>query len=304
MWSVNGGRRAWVLNLDAEHELEARGNYAPTLHLKALVARESARLVGQLVAHGDVIVTEELLASGGKAAEAARGLPGYAWSPTPSATKLLVRAGAIPVAAPAVAVLRTVNERAFAALVREPLAKSSFEKRVVGSIDAALLELSRPAPEGWLVRRAFGAAGRGRRRLRSGIPSEGERAWLDASLRRGALVIEPWVRVTVEHTRSAWIERDGTTSISPPCFQATTEHGAWLRTELAPRGDVSREDDARLEEAVAVAGEALARAGYFGPFGIDAYRHQLPGSTKTVLNPLSEINARFTMDWATAMRIR
>jgi hypothetical protein len=305
MWSVNEGRRAWVLNLDAEHELEARGNYAPTLHLKRLVARESARLVGELVAPDDVIVTEGLLAAGGEAAEAARGLPGFAWSPTPRALRLLTRAGALPVAAPAVEILRAVNERAFAALVREPLSKSSFAKHVVDSLDAALLQLSLPAPDGWLVRRAFGAAGRGRRRLRAGLPSEDERAWLAASLRRGALVIEPWVRVTLEHTRSAWITRDGTTSISPPCFQATTEHGAWTRTELAPRGDVSREDDVRLEEAVARAGSELAQAGYFGPFGIDAYHHHAPGTTKTVLNPLSEINARFAMDWATAMqRIR
>ena len=53
------------------------------------------------------------------------------------------------------------------------------------------------------------------------------------------------------------------------------------------------------------AAEVLARAGYFGPFGIDAYRHRAQdGSARTVLNPLSEINARFTMDWALAMNRR
>jgi len=298
---MNASPRAWVLNLDAEHELEARMHYAPTLHLKALVARESPRLLGQLVGVDDVVVTEDLLARGGEAASAARGLPGFAWSPTPRALALLRRAGAIPVAAPPLAVLRCVNERAFAARVREPLAKSSFEKHAVDSLDAALARLAAPAPDGWLVRRAFGAAGRGRRRLRSGIPTEGERAWLAASLRRGALVIEPWVRVTVEYTRSGWVRRDGSTVISPPCFQATTEHGSWTHTERAERGAVAREDDARLEEAVEVAGTALARAGYFGAFGIDAYRHRAPGGVATVLNPMSEINARFTMDWATAM---
>jgi len=90
--------------------------------------------------------------------------------------------------------------------------------------------------------------------------------------------------------------------ISAPCFQQTTREGAWTGTERAGAGEVSREDDSELEAAVAAAGAALARAGYFGPFGIDAYRHRaLDGSARTVLNPLSEVNARFTMDWALAL---
>jgi hypothetical protein len=160
-----------------------------------------------------------------------------------------------------------------------------------------------PARDGWLVRRTFGAAGRGRRRLHAGNPSAAERAWIEASLRLGPLVIEPWVRVTREYTRSAWVQRNGDIVISAPCFQETTEHGAWTRTERAGRGEVAREDDARLEEAVAAAGAALAQAGYFGPFGIDAYRHRAHDRDIEVLNPLSEINARFTMDWTTAMGV-
>ena len=301
MTSESPTPRAWVLNLDAEHELEAARSYAPTLHLKQLVARERQRLIGQLVGPHDVLVTEELLQGGRDAARLARGLPGFAWSPTPTALALLKRAGAIPIAAPPLEVLRSVNARGFAASVRAPLAGSSFAKHTVDSIDAALTQLAKPATDGWLVRRTFGAAGRGRRRLRAGLPTTDERAWLAASLRRGTLVIEPWVSVTVEYTRSAFVRPDGAITISPPCFQATTEHGAWTRTERAELGGVSREDDVRLEEAVALAGAALARAGYFGPFGIDAYRHKLPGGVASVLNPLSEINARFTMDWATAM---
>jgi hypothetical protein len=72
-----------------------------------------------------------------------------------------------------------------------------------------------------------------------------------------------------------------------------------VRTAEAERGAVRHDDDRRLEEAVAAAGAALARAGYFGPFGIDAFRHR--GREGEVLNPLSEINARFTMDWLTGM---
>lgn len=300
---MSRGPRAWVLNLDAEHELAAvGGRYAPTRHLRSLVARERRRLFGSLVAPHDVVLGEVE----SEADERARGLPGFAWSPTPRARARLAAAGACPVAAPPVEVLRAVNARPFAAAVRAPLAEGGFAKHVAATLDEALALLARPAPEGWLVRRAFGAAGRGRRRITAGAPDEAERAWLAASLRQGPLVFEPWVRVLRETTRSAFLTSDGDVVISPPCFQATTPEGAWVRTERAERGAVSRADDARLAEAVEAAGAALARAGYFGPFGIDAYRHALPGrgGARGVLNPLSEINARLTMDWITGMGAR
>jgi hypothetical protein len=284
-----------VLNLDAEHELEARGRYQPTQHVLAIVERERKSLVGSLVGPQDVVL-------GLDDPERARGLKGVAWSPTPRALAALRAAGAEPAAAPALEVLRAVNARPFAAAVREPLQRASFEKRVVLALEDVLAELALPAPLGWLVRRTFGAAGRGRRRIAAGRPSPADVAWLEASLRLGPLVVEPWVEVTREYTRSAFVDASGTVRISAPGIQQTTREGAWTGTQLAGVGEVAREDDAELEAAVQAAGAALARAGYFGPFGIDAYRHRaLDGSAGSVLNPLSEINARYTMDWALAL---
>ena len=288
-------RRAWVLNLDAEHELAAGGRYAPTRHLAAIVARESRRLLGDLVAPGDVVLRPDAVARG---EQSAAGLEGLAWSPTPRALALLEAAGARPPGAPPLGVLREVNARSFAAAVRAPLAGPSFAKRLALDLEQALALLSQPAPAGWLVRRAFGAAGRGRRRVTAGPQDQPTRAWLAAGLRGGPLVVEPWVEVTREYTRSGWVHRDGRVEVAAPCFQATDAAGAWTRTERAARGEVRQADDRRLERAAARAGAALARAGYFGPFGIDAFRHRaLAGPQREVLNPLSEINARFTMDW-------
>ena len=294
------GPRAWVLNLDAEHELEAGRGYAPTRELARIVALQGRRLQGDLVRPGDVVVSAERLA---REPRAAAGLPGFAWCPTPQALALLEQAGARPAAAPPAAVLRAVNARPFAAALRAELgapAEESFAKHVAATLAEVLELVARPAEQGWLVRRTFGAAGRGRRRM-TGRPAEPELAWLAASLRRGPLVVEPWVAVTLEYTRSAWVGADGAVVISPPCFQATEPSGAWTRTQRAGRGELARADDLRLEEAVERAGRALAAAGYFGPFGIDAFRHRAPGRAGDVLNPLSEINARYTMDWALAM---
>ncbi len=290
-------RFAWVLNLDAEHELECAHSFTPSAHLRQLVARESRRLVGTLVAPGDIVLDERDRTSRERRAE---NLLGLAWSPTPRALALLRAAGAAPLDAPAVAVLRGVNSRPFAAALRAEHAPGSFAKHVVATLEDALARLALPAALGWLVRRSFGAAGRGRRRIASGAPDAGELAWLVASLRSGPLVIEPWVEVTREFTRSGWVGADGSIAVSSPCVQTVSESGAWTGTERDETNQTHRDDDRALAEMFERAGRALAAAGYFGPFGIDAYRHRTADG-REVLNPLSEINARFTMDWATAL---
>lgn len=302
--------RAWVLNLDAEHELEAGTRYAPTAHLRAIVARERQRLVGELVAPHDVVLDDDDFDPGspGNRTLRARQLEGAAWLPTPRALKRLAAAGATaPADTAPVEVLRRVNARPFAVDVRAELVRDSFAKHVVLDLEAALARLATPAALGWLVRREFGAAGRGRRRLHAGRPSDDERAWLVASLRRGPLTIEPWVEVTREFTRSGFVAESGEIVIAPPCFQETTDAGAWVRTHAAAPAEVRAEHDLAVQEAFERAGRALADAGYVGPYGIDAFLHRAvapDGSVgaREVLNPMSEINARFTMDWASSLR--
>lgn len=288
--------RAWVLNLDAEHELEAPRGYQPTAALKAIVAAQSRRLLGALVRPGDVVLDEGDLASG---ARRAQGLRGAAWLPTPRALRILAAAGAVGCDSPGLEVLQRVNRRDWGARLRDAFREDAFEKHVVHDIDAALSVLSRPAPLGWLARRAFGAAGRGRRKLRAGRPDEAERAWLVASLRLGPLVVEPWREVAREHTRSGWVRSDGGVVVSAPCFQRTTPEGAWIESTRAERGELSSELDNRLAHALEFVGRALAAEGYRGPYGIDAWTYR--DGAREVLNPLSEVNARFTMDWAAAM---
>ncbi|MEQ1894464.1 MAG: hypothetical protein ABL998_18135, partial [Planctomycetota bacterium] len=126
MSSLERPPRVWLLNLDAEHELEAARAYAPTKELAAIVARESRRLLGTLVRPGDLVLGPEELSDEQRARLA--GLEGVAWSPTPRALARLAAAGVLLPAAPPVEVLRTVNARPFAAAVRAPLAGASFTK--------------------------------------------------------------------------------------------------------------------------------------------------------------------------------
>lgn len=291
--------RAWVLNLDAEEELSVGRRYQPSNRLIEVVRRQAPRLLGELVREEDVVVTREALIRDDSLRARTAGRVGFAWSPTPLARGLLEAAGCTPTAAPDVEVLREVNGRPFASRLRASLDHESFDKNVVCTLEEVLTLLSRPtAPLGWLVRRTFGAAGRGRRRMACGSPSGAEVAWIEAGLRKGPLVIEPWVEVTREFTRSGWVEADGTVHATPPCIQVTDRAGAWTSSQATGRRVLEAAHDRSVEQAFHAAGAALHHAGYFGPFGIDAYCHQT-GSGLEVLNPMSEINARFTMDWTT-----
>ena len=287
---------AWVLNLDAEHELEAPRGWQPTDRLRSIVRAQRERLRGALVGPRDVVLEEDDLVNG---LRRAAGLRGLAWLPTPRALKILAAAGAVCTPTPPLEVLQRVNRRDWAARLRAPLAQDSFEKHVVLDIDSALARLALPSGRGWLVRRGFGAAGRGRRRIRSGRPDAGEMAWLVASLRLGPLVVEPWMELVREHTRSGLVRPDGSLLLSAPCFQTTTEEGAWTGTRRAEAGELPRADDDRLAHMLETVGRALADEGYRGPYGIDAWSCRIDG--RVVLNPLSEVNARFTMDWADAL---
>lgn len=296
---MSRARRVWVLNLEAEHELESAGRFTPGRHLRGIVERESRRLLGGLVHEDDLVLDERTL----RARPDCSDLVGACWSPTANARALLRSVGAVLPAAPSAEALATVNSRPFAADVRAGLVHESFEKHVVASAAAALSVLERPAELGWLVRRTFGAAGRGRRKVHAGDERAADRAWLEASLVLGPLVIEPWVAVTREYTRSGWVGEDGSVRVARPCVQATTKVGAWIQTAEARVAELVERDDERLHEAALAAGTALAAQGYFGPFGIDAFRHKVPGRRGDVLNPLSEINARFTMDWSLTMEL-
>lgn len=287
---------AWVLNLDAEHELEAPRGWQPTAKLRAIVREQRERLLGVLVGPRDLVLDEEDLVDGRRRAA---GMRGRAWLPTPRALKILAAAGAAPPSAPPLEVLQRVNRRDWAARLRAPHAEDSFEKHIALDIESALARIALPSERGWLVRRGFGAAGRGRRRIRSGKPDAGETAWLVASLRLGPLVIEPWMDLVREHTRSGLVRPDGSLLLSAPCFQTTTVEGAWTGTRRAEAGELAREDDERLAHMLETVGRELSREGYRGPYGIDAWSCRKDG--RVVLNPLSEVNARFTMDWATAL---
>lgn len=279
--------RVWLLNLDAEDELGAARPYAGPF--AALAKRPELRTrLSSLVPSGDLVLD----AAGARGAGAARGMMGLAWSMTAVARATLLGAGAVPAPAPPVSVLVRVMSRELHAEVGLPFDGSVFTR----SPEVALGHLRSASPSGaWLARRAFGFAGRGRRIVASGNPSPADLAFVDGAAAQGGVLIEPKVEVLADFGLHGFLASDGEIVLGEPIANVVDRAGVWREARRAERSELAPSEWRELHEEARRAGEALARAGHFGPFGVDAFRH--PGG----FCARCEINARYSMGWGIGM---
>ncbi len=279
---------AWVLNLDAEDELARPSTATPSRSLGLRVSRLLPALRG-LVGPDDLVL-DELSVRPGQAA----GYTGRAWCPTPRALGALRRAGARVPEAPSLAVLQAVNHRGFAAALGQHLPGAAWVTSRA-ALEALWGERGEESP--WLLKRPFGYNGRGRLRVRPGRIALREWAWIDASFARGAgLQCEPEVERVCDLGWHGEIDGAGRCHLGQPTVQRSDAFGQWAGSDPMPTGVLDAGQAGRFRAVVEAAGEALGRAGYFGPFGVDGYLWR--AAEGVVLQPLSEINARYSMGWA------
>jgi hypothetical protein len=274
---------AWVLNLDAELELSRLDfEYVPRTKLQqqlALYGQGSRALLGP----EDVLVEPGVVLPG-------QGFVGRAWCPTPLALSRLSAAGVPAEPHPEASVLRRVNHRLFA-----HQAGGGLPRQLYFTERAPLEALLRRAERPWLLKRPLAFAGRGQMRFYGPI-SDKQWSWLDVSLAHDGLIVEPLVTPTLELSLHGFVWQAGHFELGRACVQKVSERGVFRGVRLAEPGELDERESASLfERAEHVAG-LLQSAGYFGPFGIDAYRYQLDDSFGFCA--LSEINARYTMGFA------
>ena len=229
---------------------------------------------------------------------------GRAWSPTAWASAQMTRAGLQVPPSPPAAVLRAVNHRRFAHRLGQALPAARFVET-----NAELLEVladtrllaTLSSERNWLMKRPLGYAGRGRRKISSAHLSEPDRIWVDAALRKGdGLQVEPLVERVIDAGLHGWLNADGAVVLGSPTISSIDDAGTWVSSELAsPTALTTTERDALEREALATA-RALTAAGYFGPFGLDAFRWRSPDGA-VHFQPRCEINARYSMGWAVGM---
>jgi hypothetical protein len=280
---LSSPRLAFVLNLDAEHELEAGARWTTP---RALGARLDEIAAGMRLPEGAVLLTPGM--------KVPEGTEGRVWCPTPRALARLREAGAtVPDVAP-VDVVRRVNERTFAT----ELAAGELEPTLLArSIAEVEVLVAQPGPTGrWRLKRGLGASGRGQRSVAAGALSAEDRGWLARSLRGGAVHVEPEVRIEREVAVYGWAHRDGRVTLTGLRGQTTDSRGGFLRCGRMGVEDLGVIHARAFLETAERVGEALVRAGYHGPFGTDGYLHRDPGGALRV-RALSEINARYCMGW-------
>lgn len=287
-------RKLWLFNLDAELELaRAGGPYQTPLRVAQALAPMLER-AGALMSPGDESLDPlrpPRRAPATPSAGSGQRPLGVAWCPTPSALARLERAGAELPPSPRVEVLRRVNHRRFAL----DLGGGAPGARFV-SDDAELVQALAEPWGAWLFKRAYGFAGRGQRRI-IGAPSADDRRWLADSLRLGGFVAEPWLELVREVGIHGLIDASGRLVRGRVCVQETNEYRAWVSTRPATAEDLSPAQAAQLSTRAEGVASALIDAGYFGPFGLDAYFFRTRSGT-IELNPLSELNARYSMGFA------
>lgn len=284
---------AWVLNLDAEDELLRGGAHTPTDVMRARIESLLPRLRG-LIREGDRVVWP-----GSESME--RGLWGRAWCLTRWARTKLELAGMRVPGAPSIDVLRRVNHRRFAHELGQSLPTAGWAA-TTEALEALLANdaLGQVSVERcWLIKRPLGYAGRGRKLLRPGKRTDADQAWLDASLRDGdGVQVEPLVARELDCALHGWLAEDGRCTFGQPTLQQLDATGAWQATTLAP--PLTETELALLTREARHTADALHAAGYFGPFGLDAFRWRAPDG-ELHFQPRSEVNARYSMGWATGM---
>ncbi len=185
----------------------------------------------------------------------------------------------LPVAAPEV--VATVNHRSFHLEVARELGCALPGARMI----AGLADLTVPGP--WVVKAPYSASGRSRYIHRE------EGVLSDPKARRtverlfelhGPLLFEPWMERTADF---------GACALLTPGLRILGFHRQTVDVKGQFSGvELIEEAPPGMTEAVEGAARALQRAGYVGPFGIDAWEYRTDNGL--AFHPLGEINARMT----------
>jgi hypothetical protein len=164
-------------------------------------------------------------------------------------------------------------------------------------VDRASSEFGRQAAnQTWVVKANFGMAGR-ERLLGRGIElSDAQRNWLQRRINAdGAVYFEPWLPLRAEVGVQWQVMRLGS---GPPRFvglaQLLTDAVGNYRGSRISLDTTIPPEWQQAVEFTERAAERLQQIGYFGPLGIDSAIVD-DNHGRSILRPLQDINARYTM---------
>ena len=288
-------RFAWVLNLAADDELASLPQGSASGHAQRRVPKAAVRArMAERVAELALLVAGGALIGVGRDAEA-KGLRGRAFCPTPTALEELSVAGAVVPAAPSPHVLARANHRLFCAELGQTLDAALWIEDEA-SLQAAFESRVVPSGGEWVLKHPHGYVGRLRHKTRELDLRTKSFAFRCFSEARG-LQLEPWVDRRGDYAVHGYVASGGHVTLGSPTLQVCDANGVWQKTARA-HDLLPEKARVLLDESQRVA-ESLREIGYFGPFGVDAFRYA--DGARTRFNPRCEVNARYTMGWAIGM---
>jgi hypothetical protein len=243
------------------------------------------------------------------------GLPshgGAAWLATPSAWRELDRRRAEPWGADP-GVVRIVHDKAFARRAAPPIAPDAFPAAPFSivldpsdfddpaSLETRIRSVLETWPDwaraSWTLKPRFGSSGRGRvPGFGLAVDSPQFRGSLTRFAQRGGAVLEPFLDRTEDLSAQFFVRPGGEIQLLGTLRQRLTVSGSYLGHEGVLEGGAVR-SGGRFEHALVDTStplvQAAARAGFWGPCGVDAFAHRFDGSE--FFRPCVELNARFTM---------
>ncbi len=194
-----------------------------------------------------------------------------------------------------------VNHRVFAAELRNALGIALPGSRVVRDLDELDAHLAAGGADAgheqrWIIKAPLSASGRLRLRQQGARIEPTARVRAGRLVARyGPLVFEPWMDRVADYGVVGFVTDEGRRVFRPHrlrCDAAGVFRALTIDDDAATDG-LRPDQKVLLDHTTDAVAEALAEAGYRGPFGIDAYIYR-DASGDVRLHPLSEINARIS----------
>jgi hypothetical protein len=129
------------------------------------------------------------------------------------------------------------------------------------------------------------------------------RTYVTRLIDRGGVVVEPWLDRVLDLGWCGHMGAEGPNVGMGPHTLRCDERGGFLGIDLTPPDALTSAHYRLLEHVVGEIGPALHRAGYAGPYTVDAFVYR--DGDRDLLHPLCELNARHTFGHvAHALRTR
>ena len=247
-----------------------------------------------LIRPGDHILGAEVYGQDKHEKSGAEPRQALAFCPTPRALARIEAHGFLAPRAPELAILQRANHRAFCAELGQTLPCAAYVTSM-----AALEEVIRGgAPyQTFILKRAFGFAGRERRKAPAAGFDASTRGFAERSFQLGqGLQVEPWLTRDRDFALHGYVSFEGARVRGPLMRQHCDAMGRWERSERASEQDLDPALHRQLEEELERAAKGLHALGYFGPFGVDAFEYR-DAAGRLAFQPRSEINASFSMGY-------